>query len=155
VVDVGGGSGGLGREVLRAVSVQLYIVVDIDPVLASMVESGPAVERVVADAHHVPLRRCSAEVAVFHDSLHHMDRPERVLEEAARVSRSVLVVDFAPSTGLGRVLKLLERLLGFPAAFLEAGRAAGLLRKYGCSHVTVQHSARSSYTVLCSRKRCG
>lgn len=102
LVDVGGGPG----TVASAAPVGERVVVDPSPaMLRRAARRGLATERGVAE--DLPFDDDSVDAVLFVYSLHHVDDPDRALEEAARVLRpgGVLVVREVDSTDLvGRLL---------------------------------------------------
>jgi len=119
ILDVGGGPGHLARALAEDPRgpPRLYMLADPDPLLVSMAPRGAWIEAVIGVGEALPLRGDAFDVAVFHDSLHHIPSPGAALREAARVARCVLIDDIDVSRPLGRLVRLLERLAGYPAAF--------------------------------------
>ncbi len=128
VVDVGGGSAGLHAPLRQLCPHADYLLLELDASLASARPLG--VEAVVADARSPPLRALDA-VAVFHDSLHHIPGWRGALSEMLAPYRCVVVSDYDASTRPGRLLALLEKLLGFPAEFTTPDELAEALRDAG------------------------
>ena len=133
ILDVGGGAGHLARALAEDPQgpPRLYVLVDPDPLLVSMAPRGAWVEAVIGVGEALPLRGGAVDVAVFHDSLHHIPSLGAALREAARVARCVLVDDIDASRPLGRLVMLLERLAGYPAAFTMPEALARELRGLG------------------------
>ncbi len=123
VLDVGGGPGYLLKALLlEGIKPEQYIVIELDSKLAEMGEINEVSEVVVGDAHNLPLRAWYGTV-VFHDSLHHFTDPYQVLEGAVAILRArnscIVIADINPSTTIGRIIKLVEKLFKFPAKFIE------------------------------------
>ncbi len=154
VVDIGGGAGLLAAELAaQERGPGLILVVDPDTGLLADAPSSPLIERVAAVAEHLPLRSGSADVAVFHDSLHHIPHPEAALVEAARVSRCVLVDDFDTGRLAGRLVALMERLSGYPASFLPPSRVGEILEGLGLRRVSIGGgSLPATYRLLACRE---
>ena len=129
VLDVGGGAGHLARALREKTAPSLYVLADPDQGLLEMAPRWPWVERVQSVGESLPLRTRSLDVAVFHDSLHHIPDPERALREAARTARCLVIDDIDPSTLLGRIIMLLEKLSGYPAKFQTPESLAETLRR--------------------------
>jgi ubiquinone/menaquinone biosynthesis C-methylase UbiE len=131
VLDVGGGTG----QGVRALDVPEGVVVDAAPgMLAKARDHGVAGVR--GDATRLPVADESVDAVLILDALHHMARPEAVVEEAARVLRpgGVLVcLEFDPTTVLGRALVAGEHLFGFDSRFFTAGDLAAVVRAAGLS----------------------
>ena len=155
LLDVGGGSGGLGRA-LGEVGCLLpyYLVVELDPHLARMALRSASSDAVVASACHLPIRPTPFLVSVFNDSLHHMEDPVGALREASRVdSRCIVVTDFDSSRRATLLLRIAERLLGFPAKFLEEERVEEVLGSEGYTVLYRVRGRFSSYTIAACRRR--
>jgi len=95
------------------------------------------------------LRRESVDSAVFHDSLHRMDDPEKAVQEAAealRVNGKLYVFDFDRSGLTGRAILILERALGFPARLMTAEELERLMS--GLRVLSVRRGALSTVTAV-------
>ncbi len=150
VLDLGGGNGALYRALGCR---EYYVVLDVDEQLASMAPSTVCTERVVGDSQRLPLRSEGWRGAiVFHDSLHHFEDPVGALREAARVLRegAVMVYDYSARGVRGRLLYLFEKLLGFPARFLDPGEASKPLREAGLEVIVVDNGF--SYRLVAVKK---
>lgn len=155
LLDVGGGAGHLARalEELGATPL-LYVAADPDPLLLRQAAARPWAERVIAVGEALPLRSGSMDVAVFHDSLHHIPRPWEALREAARVARCILVDDVDASSLPGRLVRLLERLSGYPATFTTPGRLVEELERLGLEVLQVSKGGLpGGYRVAACRRR--
>lgn len=103
-LDVGAGAGALAFAL--APHAREVVAVEIDVELAARArEDAPAnVEVIVADGEHLPFENASFDFAGTLRTLHHTPRPELVVAELARVTRSggtILVVDqLAPADPL-------------------------------------------------------
>jgi demethylmenaquinone methyltransferase/2-methoxy-6-polyprenyl-1,4-benzoquinol methylase len=130
VLDVGGGTG----QGVRALDVPEGIVVDAAPgMLAEARDHG--VTAVRGDARRLPVPDETVDAVLILDALHHMPDAEQVVDDAARVLRPggvLVVLEYDPTTVLGRLLVAAEHLVGFDSTFFAAGdleatmRAAGL-----------------------------
>ena len=138
-------------------NLEYYVAVDVDEKLLQMQGTQYNLELVVASGEYLPIRgRGWRGVIVFHDSLHHLPGPEKALVEAAETiapGGRILVYDYDPSTLAGRLLVVLERLLGFPARFLEPSRAAKLLASRGLE--TIVEKSGTGYRLVAWRKHPG
>lgn len=131
VLDVGGGTG----QGVRALNVSAGVVVDAAPeMLAKAREHGVAGVR--GDATCLPVADESVDAVLVLDALHHMEQPQAVLGEVARVLRpgGVLVcLEIDPTTVRGRGLVTAEHLFGFDSRFFTAGDLAAMVRAAGLS----------------------
>ena len=131
VLDVGGGAGHLARALREKTTPNLYVPADPDQGLLRMAPSWPWVERVEAVGEALPLRTRGLDVAVFHDSLHHIPSPQKALREAARTAQCLVIDDIDPSTLVGRIIVFLEKLSGYPAKFYTPESLVETLRRMG------------------------
>lgn len=121
LLDIGSANALLASALMdKGYMPQVYVALDPDPVLLMHAKPGLALERVMGVAESLPLRSYSVDLSVFYDSLHHLVNPDKALEEAARVSECIVVDDIDPERLPGRLVALLERLVGFPAQFIDA-----------------------------------
>lgn len=89
VLDVGCGSGMLGKAVLRDPSTPggiTYMGVEKNP------RGGEPIEVVAYDGDHLPFEDGSIDVVLIADVLHHEANPLHLLTDASRVSRRLVVV---------------------------------------------------------------
>lgn len=132
VVDIGSANALLARALgAEGHRPQAYIALDPDQSLLRAASPSPVLERVQGVAEKLPLRSHAASLAVLHDSLHHVDDPGEALREAARAAECLLVDDIDPGTPAGRLIALLERLVGFPARFMAPDDLARELEEKG------------------------
>ncbi|QOJ78865.1 class I SAM-dependent methyltransferase [Infirmifilum lucidum] len=151
LLDVGGARGTLAY--LASGKFELSIVVDVDPAHFPRARRGGVVEFVCASGCHLPLRSGSVDSAVFHDSLHHLESPREGIGEAARVLREggfLYVFDFDGSKPMGRVIRLFERIVGFPGNLLALSELGGLLE--GFSVLRLERGRFSSYTLVATKR---
>jgi len=146
LLDVGGARGRLAESVGNRY--ELSLVLDVDAAHFPRHRQA-GVEFICASACYLPLRRESVDSAVFHDSLHHMDDPEKAVQEAAealRVNGKLYVFDFDRSGLAGRALLILERALGFPARLMTAEELERLMS--GLRVLSVRRGALSTVTAV-------
>jgi SAM-dependent methyltransferase len=89
---------------------------------------------VVADGAALPFRAQAFAAAVLVDVVHHLERPAPVLAELARVVRPdarIVVLDYQPTSGLTRVLRLLRPFVGHRCYFRGPGEVAALGSRAG------------------------
>jgi SAM-dependent methyltransferase len=144
-VDVGGGSGLLGKALRRKGFLGEYVLVEPDACLAKRALRDAFSHIVVGVAESLPLRRVSGSVTVFHDSLHHVAEPYLALREAMRVSECILIGDFDASSLLGKLLTVFEKILGYPASFLELREVLATIESGNFRVVKLRVSRLGSY----------
>lgn len=143
VIDVGCGDG--------VATITLYDdngpkrIVGVDPAVnaietAKARVSGRNISFIAESAYRLPYPDCTFDIAHLRGVLHHMDHPEQAIAEAARVARTVVVLE---PNGFNPVLKIIEKTSRYhiehgeksyaPATIDGWLRAAGLtvvLRRY-------------------------
>jgi len=148
VIDVGGGTGLLGRA-LRGLGWQgVYVLVDPDECLVGDAPEHPRSLRLEARGEALPLPPLPGSVAVFHDALHHMEEPEEALREAARVAECVAVKDFDVSGLSVKILKILEKLFGYPARFSTLTHVKEALELLGFRVTTLTREPKGGFTLV-------
>ncbi|WP_136715358.1 class I SAM-dependent methyltransferase [Halorientalis salina] len=150
VLDVGGGSG----QGVRALDVSEGIVADAAPGMLRRARRR-GLDAVGADAGTLPLTDESVDAVLILDALHHMRGPEAVVGEAARVLRPggvLVILEFDPTTVLGRALVAGEHLVGMDSAFFAPGDLEAMVRAAGLD-ASVPRTG-FEYTVV-GRKRRG
>ncbi|MET1102040.1 MAG: class I SAM-dependent methyltransferase [Pyrodictiaceae archaeon] len=146
VIDIGSGAGGLGEALAEQGGLAEYVVVDPDECLLDLAPRTAWSHLVQGVAEHLPLRTGIAAVAVMHDALHHVEEPEKALREAARVAHCIAISDVDPRSHVGRLVALLEKLLHYPAKFLEPARVSAMLGSEGLATI-VEEGRHGSYVV--------
>ena len=89
---------------------------------------------VIADGAALPFRAQAFAAAFLVDVVHHLERPVPVLAELARVVRPdarIVVLDYQPTSGLTRVLRLLRPFVGHRCYFRGPGELAALGSRAG------------------------
>jgi ubiquinone/menaquinone biosynthesis C-methylase UbiE len=84
IVDVGCGAGAFSKALAR--QGLLVIALDIERRLLREIENS-YIEKVCADAHHLPIRDGSMDCTLSLSLLEHLENPERCVEELYRVLR--------------------------------------------------------------------
>ncbi|WP_299270305.1 class I SAM-dependent methyltransferase [Halorientalis sp.] len=131
VLDVGGGTG----QGVRSLDLPDGVVVDAAAEMLARAREHD-VEGARGDAARLPVADESVDAVLILDALHHMARPDAVIEEAARVLRpgGVLAsLEFDPTTVRGRALAAAEHLFGFDSRFFTAADLAAKVRAAGLS----------------------
>lgn len=129
VLDVGGGSG----QGVRGLDIDEGIVADAAPGMRRRA-SQRGLSAVGSDASRLPFQDDTVDAVLILDALHHMGRPTAVVAEAARVLRPggvLVVLEFDPTTVLGRALVAGEHLLGMDSAFFAPGDLEAMVRAAG------------------------
>ena len=139
ILDVGGGSGNLWKKI------EAYpIILDIDYNLLKMCKGD--CEKVCASACFYPFRERVFDVVVFHDSLHHFINPFKALREVSKIVKCngrVMIFDFDKASLTVKLLALAEKLIGFPASFINL------------KHLVKYASKRGFRVIEYRRKRTG
>lgn len=129
VLDVGGGTG----QGVRALDVRERVVVDAAPGMARRARDH-GVDAVQGDAARLPVKDASVDAVLILDALHHMADPEGVVAETARVLRPggvLVLLEFDPTTVLGRLLAASEHLFGMESTFHTPDDLAAMVRAAG------------------------
>lgn len=152
VLDLGAGTGVVGRFAHDCRADLNYVAAD---PAEGMLKYIPAhVERVHARAETLPFEDASFDMVMVGEALHHFEEPDKALETIARVLKEngvLFIYEFDPGTLPGRLICLLEKMLGEPGHFYPPGQLAGLLESYGLSSRIVRHGWR--YTLTATRER--
>lgn len=90
VADVGCGFGTKGAASIRW-GARHVVLIDVDVTILRERGNGLLIDRVVADAHMLPLRERSIDVTIFWNVLNFLDEPEKAIREIARVTRREVV----------------------------------------------------------------
>lgn len=134
IVEVGGGSGRVAREVGATV---------VDPSEGMLRRArGRGLETVRGVAEALPLADDSVDALVIVDAFHHFPDHEGALREAARVlsDGGVLVItEFDRSTRRGQLLDVGERLVGFDSTFYSAEELQAAIEDAGLDARPVEY----------------
>lgn len=134
VVEVGGGSGRVAREVGAAV---------VDPARGMLERArGRGLETAQGTAESLPLADGSVDAVLVVDAFHHFADHEAALDEAARALApgGVLVIrEFDRSTVRGRWLARSERLVGFDSRFYTAAGLEAAIARTGLDARPVEY----------------
>jgi SAM-dependent methyltransferase len=100
----------------------------------------------VADVERLPFAERSFDVAYVHDGLHHLEQPERGLEEMTRVARDAVCITEparAALTAAAMRFGLAEEIeeAGNVVQRLDAGRVVSVLARAGFGRVQVERYA--------------
>ena len=126
VLDLGGGPGYLYYFLGMK---PYYVVQDID---FKMLQYGDTnIDRVQAMAEESVFREGSFDNIIIHDALHHFFDIEKSLLHAIRtMKRYIYIFEIEAGRILGKVIKLFEKVLGFPGNFVSSESLIHLLSKY-------------------------
>lgn len=110
VLDVGAGTGRTGRRLRPA-----FEVTEVEPVVSLMTaadvpDRSPAPRRVCGSGYHLPFADDSFDAVCETGTLHHVRRPNRVVEEMLRVSRRAVFLSDSNRFGQGRLLARVTKL---------------------------------------------
>jgi demethylmenaquinone methyltransferase/2-methoxy-6-polyprenyl-1,4-benzoquinol methylase len=142
LLDLGGGTGDLGLGVGRALGAEV-VVADVTPQMLRRVSPDPSVTVRLTAAEALPFPEDYFDAVLVSDAFHHFSDLGAAAAEMARVVRpegAVLIFEFR-RRGPGRVLVLLERLLGEPGAFMEPEQLLALLNAQGIEGVIAERGA--------------
>jgi hypothetical protein len=106
VADIGSGFGTKGAASLRW-GAKYVVLLDIDVKVLKSRGNGLLIDKIVADAHMLPLRTKSIDVAVFWNVLNFLARPNEAVEEIKRVTRREVVFS-TYNAGSGRYIAFKE-----------------------------------------------
>ncbi|MEM0464926.1 methyltransferase domain-containing protein [Pyrobaculum sp.] len=90
VADVGSGFGTKGAATLRW-GARYAVLVDVDESVLRERGNGLKIDKVVADAHMLPLRDRAADVVIFWNVYNFLQMPRLAVEEVGRVARRAVV----------------------------------------------------------------
>jgi demethylmenaquinone methyltransferase/2-methoxy-6-polyprenyl-1,4-benzoquinol methylase len=147
VLDLGAGTGIVGNYAHGCRSDLRFVAAD--PAEGMLKYVPKHVEKVTARAEALPFEADVFDAVVAGEALHHFDDPGDALAEIARVLRGggvIFVYEFDPSTFLGRLICLAEKLLGEPGHFYPPDILAGKLEAHGFGVRIGRHGWRYTLT---------
>jgi SAM-dependent methyltransferase len=110
VVDVGCGAGGLARRLAGLGARVVGVDVSAVALERARAQAGAGERYLEGRAEALPLPDASADLVVFHNSLHHVPGPERALAEARRVVRPGGAVYVQEPLAEGAYFELVRRI---------------------------------------------
>ncbi len=146
VVDLGGGTGAVMQALIDEGKVLPQNSVVIDPHIGLHrigVSKGIDVLRIVGVAEHLPIRDSIADAIIMHDALHHFENPAKGIEEACRIiSREgkIYIYDYDLDSFNIKLLKIMEKLVGFPGNFLRINDLLSIILKSKCKGKIAKYS---------------
>jgi len=152
VLDLGAGTGIVGNYAYGCRSDLRYTAAD--PAEGMLRYVPGHFEKVIARAEALPFDDAVFDAVVAGEAVHHFDATDDALREAARVLRSgglLFVYEFDPSTLLGRLLCIAEKLLGEPGHFYPPGVLVGKLEAHGFRAAVSRHGWRYTLTARLER----
>lgn len=90
VLDVGSGFGTKGASTIRW-GARYVVLLDVDEAVLRERGSGLKIDKVVADAHMLPVRDKAADVVIFWNVYNFLAMPRRAVEEVGRTARRAVV----------------------------------------------------------------
>ncbi|MFH0914947.1 MAG: class I SAM-dependent methyltransferase [bacterium] len=132
LLDLGGGTGDLGAGVAQALGAKVVVV---DPVRQMLLRApaDPLVSVRLATADALPFPDGYFDAVLCSDAFHHFRDQDAAVREMARVVRpggGVLILEM-DARGWTRLVAILERLVGEPAAFKTAAQLEKFLADRG------------------------
>jgi demethylmenaquinone methyltransferase/2-methoxy-6-polyprenyl-1,4-benzoquinol methylase len=134
IIDAGGGTG-LLRDQFGDFRFDPWLVLDVN---RNMLRQGrrtrPSCRFVRGSATAMPLRDRTFDRVLISDALHHMPDRNQVLRESRRVLREdgkLVVEEINPSTPLGGLIEIGERMLCMGSRFVTPDQLAKQLRQAG------------------------
>lgn len=150
VLDVGGGTGTMGRLIAGPRKLSVWVA---DPA-PGMLRHGRGIHPVLARAPGLPFRRGIFDAVCAGEALHHFRSPGEALEEMVHLLAPkgfLILYDFDPTTLLGGMLQRAEKLFGEPGHFFAPQRLRERLSRMGMHARIFQKGFR--YVLLASPAR--
>jgi ubiquinone/menaquinone biosynthesis C-methylase UbiE len=147
--DLGGGTGDIGAGVARALGARVVIV---DPTrqMLKRVPADPLVSVRLASAEALPFPDGYFDALMCFDAFHHIRGQVAAAQEIRRVVKpggGVLIAELDTARA-GRLVAVLERFLGEPAAFHTPGQLEAFLAGYGIPGKATYQRNGPSYLFL-------
>jgi ubiquinone/menaquinone biosynthesis C-methylase UbiE len=153
LLDLGGGTGDLGVGVARALGARVIVV---DPVTQMLLRApaDPLLAVRLASAEALPFPDSYFDALLCSDAFHHFRDQEAAVSEMVRVVRpggGILILEME-GTGWSRLVAIVERMLGEPAAFKTADEMQRFMAERGIIG-TATRERGSSYSFVGSVHR--
>ncbi len=133
VLDLGGGTGGLAVRLAEALEAHV-VVLDPSERMLSHVPEHERVRPVHGDGSTIPFDDDAFDAAIVSDAFHHFRDQDGTVRELARVVRpggGVVVMELDAAHVAVRLVRLVERLLGEPGAFMTAAEMCRFMAARG------------------------
>ena len=94
ILDVGGSSGNLAREIKKNLKNISYLVLDINPqAIKKGVKNNPNLKFILGDAEEIPFKDKEFDLVICKDVLHHCENPKKAVKEIKRVSKDYIIIE--------------------------------------------------------------
>lgn len=133
ILDVGGGTGALGRR-LHEVTGARVTVLDPTPQMLRYIPENSGVTGVLGTAEAMPFENDSFDALIVTDAFHHFRDQPGAVKEFCRVVRpggGVVVVELDPRGLVMRTVVIAEKLLGEPGAFFAPDEMCTFMARNG------------------------
>lgn len=142
LLDVGGGTGALGRRIHEATGANVTVLDPTPEMIGYLPEESP-VTSVIGSAEDMPFDTDSFDALIITDAFHHFRDQPAAIAEARRVIRTgggVVVVELDPTGWFMRLICAGEKLLGEPGAFFTPEEMCSFMTTNGldgeCTRMT-------------------
>jgi len=126
VLNIGCGSGWLEEWLSRAGAFPIGVDTSLEfvKIAKKRMKKGFLADFLIADGEHLPFRTDSFSNVITYQSLHHFPQPYKVISEALRVSRFLLLADEPSTSPLPKPFHKILKVLVFSR--LNVGEASGI-----------------------------
>ncbi len=118
VVDLGGGTGRIAKFLVG--KVQSITVIDVSEKMIEQCKKHFGLSCVIANGENLPIADNSVDRIILVDAFHHTRNQAQVIKEIKRILKSdgkIIIEEFNPSTILGKLIIILEKILKLGSAF--------------------------------------
>jgi ubiquinone/menaquinone biosynthesis C-methylase UbiE len=155
LMDLGGGTGDLGAGVARALDARV-VIVDPTPQMLAHTPARPFLSVRLGAAEEIPFPDGFFDAVLVSDALHHFrdsDSAAREMRRTVRPGGGVVILEMEGS-GWGRLLSMVERLMGEPATFKTPAELTKLLAAHDIVGDTIRQRG-ISYAFIGSVRESG
>jgi demethylmenaquinone methyltransferase/2-methoxy-6-polyprenyl-1,4-benzoquinol methylase len=149
ILDVGGGTGRLARELSEA-GAKASVVDASEAMLKQARRILPPNQVILGMSEHLPFDNDSFDFLTMVDTLHHIRLQDETLRECLRVLKpngTLLILEFTPQSLYVRALRRLERIAGEPGLFLTPQDLETKLASAGYEDIKTEHLTKHEYLV--------